>query len=183
MALEDHEIESFRQSSVFPIFPILRNGIFHRTGIEGYRGIRKTGYIFANKGEYPYSYPQSKVYFGPTMGYVCLFDFESATEEEIICINHTWEQFFSDHDPVTISLRLNRQKLGSDLIPNSSAPKSGSENYRSKIPYIEAWYPKPIPISVVDSYLITALNTETDQLMFEEFSNVQLEEFEERLGW
>jgi hypothetical protein len=182
MVLEEHEIESFRQSSIVSIFPLLRNGIFHRTGTHGYKGIKKEGFIFANKGQYECSYPQSTVYYGPTMGYVCLFDFESATEEEIICIHPTWEQFFSDHRPVTISLRLNREKLGSELIANSSAPKIGDENYRGYIPFIEAWYPKPIPISAIDSYLVTMLNPKFGELIYEEYPVERIDELDEALG-
>ena len=182
MALEEHEIQSFRESGVFKLFPKLRKGLLHRTSIEGYRGIRQAGYIFPNQGQFPYSYPQSKFYYSHSKGYVCLFDFESAEEEDCIAIHLTWGHFFSDHKPATVVLRLNRQVLGNDLIPNSAAPKLGSQDFKSYIPYVEAWHPKPVPVSAIDGYIITMWNSRTFETMFYEFSKEEVEKFEETLN-
>lgn len=181
--IEEYNLESFRRSSVYPLFPLLRTGIFHRTGLEGYRGIRRLGHILPNEGQFPHSYPQSKFYYGPSKGYVCLFDFESAAEEDCIAVHRTWAQFFSDHRPATVALRLNRQALGADLIPNSSAPKLGTEGYRSYIPRVEAWYPKPVPLSAVDGYILIDGGSRTRRLLFQEFPKEQTEDFEEMLGF
>lgn len=180
--VEEHELESFRESSVFPIFPFLRTGLLHRTGIEGYKGIGQSGYIIPNQGQFPYSFPQSKFYYSHHKKYVCLFDFELATEEECIIVHDTWVQFFSDHKPVTIVLRLNRQKLGKDLIPNSAAPKLSEDGYKAYIPYVEAWYPKPIPVEAIDSYIIIMRSAQTHELIGHEFSKEEVKELEETLN-
>lgn len=181
--IEKYQLESFSQSNVYSLFPLLRTGIFHRTGIEGYRGIRQLGHILPNKGQFPYSYPQSKFYYGPSKGYVCLFDFESAAEKDCIAIHHTWGHFFSDHQPATVALRLNRQILGSELLPNSAAPKLGTEGYKSYIPYIEAWYPRPIPLAAVDGYILIVGGVRSRGLLFQEFTKRQIEQFEEMLSF
>lgn len=181
--IEEYQLESFRQSSVYPLFPLLRTGIFHRTSIEGYKGIRRLGHILPNKGEFPYRYPQSKFYYGPSKDYVCLFDFESAAEKDCIAIHHTWGHFFSDHRPATVALRLNRQALGSELIPSSAAPKLGTEGYKSYIPYIEAWYPKPVPLAAVDGYILIVGGARSQGLLFHEFPKEQTEDFEDMLNF
>lgn len=182
MTLEEYEIESFRQSGLMNLFPLLRSGILHRTGIQGYRGIQREGHIIANQGQYPYSYPQSRTYFAHSKGYISLFDFESAEEEDCISIHHTWGHFFCDHKPVTIVLRLDREALKPDLIPNSAAPRLGCDGYKGYIPYVEVWFPKPIPVSAVESYIITFEDRRVPEFIFEEFTSERFEEFKETLS-
>lgn len=179
--LNEHDWESFRQSGVYELFPVLRSGILHRTSIRGYRGIKESGFILPNQGQFPYSYPQSKVYYGPTKGYVCLFDFESASEEECILIHHTWGGFFSKYKPVTVVLRLNRERLGDDLVLNSAAPKLGQEDHKGFIPFIEVWYPKPVPVPAIDGYIITYWDAKEFKTRFQEYSKEQVQEFENTL--
>lgn len=179
---EDHEIKSFRESIVYPLMPILKKGILHRTGLQGYKGIKQSGHIEPNLGQFPYSYPQSKTYYGGSNGFICLFDFESAEEEDYRAIHLTWGQFLTDHKPITIIMRLNRQKLVQKLIPNSDAPKIGDPKYRSYIPYVETWYPEPIPLSAVENYIVTFWNRDADKIEFQEFTSEDLIEFEKLLN-
>jgi hypothetical protein len=176
--LEEHELESFRESGVYEVFPLLRRGLLHRTSIKGYWGIKESGFILPNRGQFSYSYPQSKSYYGPTRGYVCLFDFESASEEECILVHDTWGGFFSDHKPATIVLRLNRERLGNNLILNSAAPKLEHEEYKGYIPFVEAWYPKPVPIAAIDGYIITFWDSKAFKTRFEEYPVERVHEFE-----
>ena len=158
--------------------PLLRKGVFHRTGIEGYKGIRQTGNILPNKGNFPFSYPQSEKYYGYSMGYICLFDFEAAREEDYRGNYHLWADFFYDHKPKTVILKLNRQKLADKLIPNSARPKNGEVGYKPAIAYVEVWYPVAIPVSAIDSYIVTWLDSKTHKLVFQEYSKEQTKEFE-----
>jgi hypothetical protein len=151
----------------------LRVGVFHRTDVEGYRGIRKCGQIIPNDGTLSPSYPQSKGYYGYSKGYICLFDFESAREEDYRANHHMWAQFFYDGKPVTIVLKLNREKLAAKLIPNSSRPKPGDACYKPAIAYVEAWYPDPIPLSSVDGAIVTRWDSKRDLLLINEFSNLE----------
>lgn len=176
--IEEHHIQSFHQSMVYRLMPLLRKGIFHRTSIDGYKGIRQTGCILPNKGDFPFSYPQSKVYYGYAMSYVCLFDFESAREEDYRGNHHIWANFFYDHKPLTIILRLNRLMLANKLIPNSVRPKPGEAGYKSAIAYVETWYPEAIPVSAIDGYIVTCLDPQNHELLFQEYSREQATEFE-----
>jgi hypothetical protein len=151
----------------------LRDGVFHRTHVEGYRGIRKCGQILPNDGTLPLSYPQSNVYYGYSKGYICLFDFESAREEDYRANHHMWAQFFYDGKPVTIVLKLNRQKLAAKLIPNSSRPRPGETGYKPAIAYVEAWYPNPIPLSSVDGAIVTRWDSKREVLVIDDFSNLE----------
>lgn len=177
----ERDIQDFRESSVYPIMPLLREGILHRTGLAGYKGIQESGFIFPNNNEqFPFSYPQSKTYFGPSKGFMCLFDFESSKEEDYRINLRTWQQFFFDHKPVTIVLKLNRQKLIDKLIPNSAAHARLSDHtYKGYIPFIECCYPEPIPVSFIDSYILIWTNKNKDKV--EEFSKEKIATFNKKL--
>jgi hypothetical protein len=179
--LEEHEIESWQQSEISKIYPLLRGGLFHRTSIEGYRGIRSSGQIFPNRGQFPFTYPQSKHYLAFSKGYVSLFDFGSIRDQDCISIHHTWGQFFFDQKPITIILRLNRDSL-SQLIPNNSAPKRSAPDYRSYIPYVEAWYPEAIPVEAIDSFIVVMYRGPYKDPLFKEFTREEIDQFEELIN-
>jgi hypothetical protein len=119
------------------------------------------------------------------MGWVCLFDFESAREEDYGRTHHLWSDFFLSHKPkrglATIVLKLNRLRLAHKLIPNSSRPKLGEPSYKPAFAYIEAWYPEAIPTSAVDSYIITWKNRKKRLFEYQEFSTENVEKLDENL--
>ena len=174
---ELRDIESFRDSGIAPVMPILQKGLFHRTSINGYRGIMESGFIVPNTGQFEYTYPQSKFYFSHRKGYVCLFDFESSREKDYRTNHLTWAQFFTDQKPVTVILKLNRKELAEKLIPNSAGPK-GLEPGNQFIPYVEAWYPEPIPVSSIESLIISFWNSDSYRTEFLEFTKAEMDEFE-----
>jgi len=151
--LREDEIESWQHSGLSKIYPLLRGGLFHRTSIEGYRGIRRSGQISPNRGQFPFTYPQSQAYYCFSKRYVCLFDFRSISDQKCISIQHIWGQFFFDQKPFTIVFRLNRDSLSEKLIP-STAVKQTDPDYKPRIAYIEAWYPEPIPFEAIDGFLV-----------------------------
>jgi len=112
------------------------------------------------------------------MGYICLFDFESAREEDYRRNHHLWADFFYGHKPMTIILKLNRLKLADKLIPNSARPKLGEAGYIPAIAYVEVWYPEAIPVSAIDSYIVTWLDSKTNELLFQEYSREMVAELE-----
>lgn len=179
--LEDYEIQSWRHSTISKIYPKLRGGLFHRTNISGYRGIKKSGNILPNRGLFPFSYPQSETYFAFSRGYISLFDFELASDRDCISIHHTWDHFFFDGKPITIVFRLNRDYLSQKLIPNSSGSKWGEPNHRSYIPYVEAWYPEPIPFNVIDDFIIVVYRGLDTAPLFLEFTNNEISIFEKKV--
>jgi len=150
----EDQIESWQRGGLSKIYPLLRGGLFHRTSIEGYRGIRRSGQISPNRGQFPFTYALSEHCYGFSKDYVCLFDFGSVSDLKVISIQHIWGQFFFDQKPFTIVFRLNRDSLSEKLIPSSAAPKPGAPEYKSRIAYIEAWYPEPIPFEAIDGFLV-----------------------------
>jgi hypothetical protein len=181
--IEKNDIKSFRDSPVYPLMPRLKKGLLHCTSIEGYKGIHQDGNIRPNTGQFPYSYPQSASYYGSN-GYICLFDFEFVQEKDYRKNYDFWEDFIYSRNKPKIILRLNRKTLKKNLIPNSAAPKSGEKGYKPKIPFVEAWYPKDIPISAINSYIFTLWNSELGkkgEIEFYEYSNKNLQEFEKAI--
>ena len=176
--LEEHEIESWEQSAISLIYPMLKGGLFHRTSREVYRGIKISEKISPNTGQFPVTYPQSKYYFASFRGYVSLFDFRSASDRHCISIHHTWGSFFFDQEPITIILRLNKDYLLDKLIPNDSAPKLGNPKYKGYIPYIEAWYPEPIPFGAIDGLIISLSQGLEKPPIFQEFSIDEIDDFD-----
>jgi hypothetical protein len=176
--LEQREIESWQESEISKIYPLLRGGLFHRTSIEGYRGIRSSGQIFPNRGQFPFTYPKSKSFLAFSRGYVSLFDFGSVRGQDCISIYRTWRPFFFDQKPATIILRLNRDSLSQRLIPNSCAPKLGAPDYKGHIPYVEAWYPESIPFEAVDGFIVTIYRGPGNAPFFEEFTKAEVDQFE-----
>ena len=179
--IEKYQIETFRSSPIYLLMPHLKKGLLHCTSIEGYKGIRQDENIRPNIGQFPYSYPQSKSYFGSN-GYICLFDFESVLEEDYRKNHKIWEDFIysrSISKVFTIILRLNREFLSKKLIPNSAAPKPGEKEYKPKIGFVEVWYPEAIPLSAIDSYIFTLWDSELRKIEFCEYPKDNLQDFEE----
>ena len=143
-------------------FPIVKNSLCHRTGIGALRNILKTGAIFPNDGSFPGTYPQSKISFARVHNLVSLFDFEKQTDAEGIEQIHNWYRFFFDHKPVTIVILLDRAQLTANLIPNAKAVEVTKGKFEPLfIPYVEAFYPKPIPYEAFTGYLIICEAYET----------------------
>jgi len=180
--LEGDEIQTWEESTVSKIYPKLRGNLFHRTNIWGYRGIKKSGNILPNQGQFHFSYPQSKTYFAFSQGYIFLFDFESVRDRDCISVHDTWGQFFFDHKPITILFRLNLECLSHKLIGNSSGPESSDPDYRSYIPYIEAWYPEPIPFAAIDGFATVAYRGLNEDPLFFEFTKNEIGLFEKEIN-
>jgi hypothetical protein len=117
----------------------------HRTSIAGCRGILADGFIYPNDGRYPFTYSQSQKSYGFRQGYVCLFDFKIPTLYECFLSHETWAGILLDQEPVTVVVELRFQGLEQKLI----SEKEPDGNFF--IPYVEAWYPEPIPISFMRS--------------------------------
>jgi hypothetical protein len=177
--LEEDEIERFVDSPIISLFPLLRCGIYHRTKIKSYYAIQASGSIMPNRGQFEFTYQQSEHSFGFQNGYISLFDFESTTEEYCISTQDTWVSFFFDCSPITIVLRLDRDMLDERLIPNSAAPKGAFF-----IPYVDVWYPEPIPVAAIKNYIIvfpSDTNGPTYYMVFDSGQKSTFETFIKRI--
>ena len=79
-------VNQFEKSFIAPLFPELRIGLWHTTSLQGYLGIQLSGFIEPNNGNRPFTYPQTENSYGFCKGYICLFDFGAASENE--CVVH-----------------------------------------------------------------------------------------------
>jgi hypothetical protein len=137
------------------IIDIVRNGLWLSTTCEGFLGIVDKGLILPSSLERePFSYPQTKNSYAAFKGYVAVFDFRAATDEQI-CDHYDmkWDGFFPMHSGLTIVLRLNRTQLKRKLIPNNRAQEEVG-NKKVWIPYVEAWHPEPISVKAVCGALV-----------------------------
>ena len=143
-------------------FSIVRNNLCHRTGIEALKKIFDSGAIMANDGTFPDTYPQSKGSFARLQNMVSLFDFSNQTEDECLKQIHDWYRFFFDHRPVTIVILLDRKTLTANLMTNEKAVEITKGAFDSIfLPYVEAFYPQPIPCQAFTGYLIICSVYET----------------------
>jgi hypothetical protein len=144
----------------------LRTGLYHRTSLKHYEGIRRAGVIIPNAGQFEVTYEQSKGSYGFRNGYISLFDFESVRLNIYNEFFQEWVGFFGYLVPATLILKINRKQLKDKLIPNGSA-QLGVDFF---IPYAEVWYPEPIRLTSVQTYIIK----------FEDGSNWQLYDSSEK---
>jgi hypothetical protein len=136
-------------------FSIVKNNLCHRTGIEALKNIFDRGAILPNDGKFPDTYPQSKVSFARRHNLVSLFDFEKQTENECLKQIHNWYRFFFDHKPVTIVILLDRKVLTANLMTNEKAFEITKGTFDPLfLPYVEAFYPRPVPCKAFTGYLI-----------------------------
>ena len=138
-----------------PWFSKVKTNLCHRTGTEALRKIFHSGAILPNDGTLPDTYPQSKGSFARIHNLVSLFDFDVQTEDECLKQIHNWYRFFFDHKPVTIVILLDRKFLQDILITNEKAVQITKGTFDPIfIPYVEVFYPQPLPCSAFTGYLI-----------------------------
>jgi hypothetical protein len=147
------EKEVFKMSWLSKKFKLLKKKIFHVTIPSGFIGIHSSGYIEPNDRTREYSFPQTERSYGLAKGYICLFDFVTPSEDEIISQFFKWEWFFKTHRPFTIVLELEQKLISQYLIRNEEAKKEVGYS-KVWIPYVEAWSTQPIPISAIKNYYI-----------------------------
>lgn len=141
------------ESWISKYYDLICNGLWHLTSPRGILGIKRSGFIEPNCGNFQYTLPQSKNSYGKSKKYVCLFDFFSANDTEIIYTSDRWIDFFRCHKPFTVALKLNRKSLAPSLISNDVARQD--IGYRKVwIPYVESWYPRAIEISEIVNYFV-----------------------------
>jgi len=148
-------LESYNLSPIRSLYPILKDRIYHRCSLQNCLSILSKKAIEPNSGQYEFTYPQSEHNFGHRNGWICLFDFKQ-DPFHIYIAHDTWSTFFQQYKPITIVFELNRKKLDG-IIPNEYYD-SKKHKRTTRIPYVEAWYPRPIHISKIDKFIIVFTN-------------------------
>lgn len=136
------------------ILHLLRQGIYHATSPHGFEGIQKDGYIKPNTGGFPKTYDCNS--YASHFGYIALFDFESASEQDCIEQYGKADGFYHSHKWLCHLLSLDREMLAPKLIPSEVARDQVRRGEigrdKLKVPFIEVWYPEPIPCSWIKEY-------------------------------
>ena len=161
--------EGHEEFEMPPILPALRKGLIHCTSLSALASIFRIGKILPNDGSFPFTYPQSQNSYASHNRAVSLFDFETPSVAELLDEKWKWGSFFFVHKP-TIALRLDRDCLKTDLIPNNAAKQEVGFK-KMWIPRVEVWYPEPIPVEVICGYVLAVSQRD--------FSGVEITQFGE----
>ena len=146
-----------------PVYGLLREGLWHVTSPDGFRGIRAGGWIDGKSGQMSWAVSKN------SYGYNSLFDFETPTEEE--CIRQ-WDKAFDIlyQRPINVLLQINRDVLEERLIANSVAMLDLNQ-HDLVIWFVEAWYPERIPVSAITKGV---LFWKSPEVAFTEFTDLQI---------
>jgi hypothetical protein len=134
------------------LLPILRGTVFHVTSDSAFEQIEATGIVYANaEGEFPFTFPQSASGFGRRRGYVCLFDLREATDDQL---RHALDGYYflnpfgRKQNPAFLIMSPASHV---DVIHWSATRGDYGEMW---IPYVEGWYPRNMPLSVIDKVVL-----------------------------
>lgn len=156
----------------------LMKGIYYRLSIKHFQSVCKSGVIEAKKEFQPH-WPATPHSVSYNYTYIPLFDFESAGEKRSREMIDSWIFFFSDLKPVTIILKLDREALP-EIISNPYVKKTDGfpdPPYLLYIHWVEAWYPKPIPISAITGCYLSRPHKIATLYSFQETKEIIAKEF------
>lgn len=144
----------------------LRDKVLHMTTQDGYKSIRKDGYIYANtKGKYPAASGHSECY-GNCHGLVCLFDLRGKTEQELndFSLTHLLFKMGGSRQPQksTVYLILAPTAYNS-IICNEDGPVPSEKPCDFHIPKYECWFPEKIPLDCIKTALCVKVTIPTPQ--------------------
>ena len=151
------------RAALGPTFAFLRGkcSLWHRTSIEGLRGILAAGAILPNDRRFPFRYPQSKISYARRCGAVSLFDIYSLPEEWALLMGMDWVRYLTDQPRATVWIRIDPARLHPDrlLLPRelsarlSSIPDTHPE-WGECLAYVEALYRGPLPCSAFVEFVV-----------------------------
>jgi len=157
------------------ILPVLRGAgsLWHRTSVASLKKIEAHGAIEPNTGQFPTTYDQSEISYGRYLGAVCLFDFDSEREDDVLFHALNWVGFLQDQGVATVLIRLDRDELSDENllfhpdIQKSLSPPSGQledmllvTNQHGEqcspmvIPRVEVLHTGRIPFDAFQEYLL-----------------------------
>jgi hypothetical protein len=140
--------ERLRTGPLAPVLEDLRRGLWHTTTLKGYAGIRASGAIEPNRGQFPFNFIDTPTSYAFFKGYVSLFDFASATEDQCAMHYPAWAQYF---EGFRVAIEIVREDVAAGLIGYERARADAGS--RMLIPHVEAWHDGAIPISATRRYL------------------------------
>jgi hypothetical protein len=151
-----------------PLFRELRNGfLWHCTSPKELLQIRTCGFIKPNNrqiGKYGDSLSACQELNG-----VSLFDFTTASEEQVLGCAAKWDHFLGCARPLTIIIGFIKDKLLGKLISYPENRNLSSEKSSDPIPWVEVCHCGQIPVSAITCYLLVCA---TDYNQFMKFENL-----------
>lgn len=174
------------------LFNKIKGGIYHSTSIEGYKGIRNSGFIFPNDGRFKFSHGQTPHSCCHKLKAISLLDLKNPLGPLFPKQGPSnWTGFLNNHKPVTILLEIEEAKL-------IERPKNYTDLmdvHRRKEIFVaeaEVCYPHSIPITAIKRcVLVCAANRKffrilLGDLLSDEFIEQTKEIFQKKLekaGW
>lgn len=139
------------------ILPRLIGTVFHVTSERAFGDILACGMISSNQdGRLQFTFPQSENNYGRQRGYVCLFDLRDVPGETVRDVLSVKFNFLKPTSADPVFLFLDRSEYP-HLVPWTDAPVG-----TMVIPYVEAWYPRDVPVAALTHAL--AITVEEDDL-------------------
>ena len=143
-----------------PLLPLLLGRVFHVTAGDRLPLIRETGFVKTNRdGTFGDTYQRSRMSVGRKKGFVCLFDFRNATDEEIQwgldCFPLLAPSFGDRIAFLIVSPPAYRELvLWNDIRSHELTPFL-------RIPEVECWFPTDMPLSAVEEVLLVEVERRT----------------------
>ncbi len=155
-ATQLEEIEAQRR--IFgPTLALLRGAgsLWRSESVDNLRAILASGAILPNvNGRFAPLWGEG---YGSSINAVCLFDLDTASEDEIFLTAQSWRNFLTDIKPATVWIEIPRVRLDPSLV-EPPFPRKGVQSPTGptsrRIPYVEAWHCGPIAVSTFSRYLV-----------------------------
>lgn len=156
-------------NSDHPLYKILKGYILHCTSLENYSLICKNGYIKINNGNFPYTWEQTKGSCVHKIGGIALLDFGIPENKLFFVTNekefiYPWEAILLCHDPLTIIIKINRNKLYNKILSWKEIKEKTDKCLL--IPYSEVCSLEPISTSLFESVVLVSSLTQFNEITF-----------------
>lgn len=133
------------------VLPLLLGTVFHVTSSPALTDIVSSGAIRSNcDRRFQFTFPQSENNYGRQRGYVCLFDFREASEDDAREARRKFN-FLKPTSADPVFLFLSRSEHAR-LVAWTDAPAGAMV-----VPYVETWYPEDVPLSSLSGALVVTV--------------------------
>jgi hypothetical protein len=152
----DPAIGSYPVVEIPPLWSALRGHgyLWHRTSLTALRSILSDHEITPNTGQFPSTFRQSGNSHGRSMHAVSLFDFDTASERDVL--DHRYDYCSGD-----VFIRIRREALDSTKLLSHScfnALPDATRHERVYVPYLETLHIGPIPETAFDGLILAPIN-------------------------
>lgn len=151
MFCESYE-ELEKNETYAPLLPLLTSNTYHITSIYACRKIVRDGFIFPSGHPEAEPADYTEPHYAKHKRYVALFDGCGVDRKTFAAQFHKWASFLS-REPASVLIAIDRQKVAAKFKTYDDAKKEVVTRML-KIPYIEVWYPEPLPFSAFVGFAV-----------------------------